>query len=433
MTSAGSRSGWRAAAFLRRAGHEVVCVDDADARPDGAGPHRRTRRVLHLPMHTATRHGAAGHPVPAPCESGRPSPYGLYAPLNAALLRERGVQTVLGPEFEADSLALASGLAGGDAERPAGDARADWVSARVPFIQPDRAGLPPLSSYASLQVGDRRKTVGYTEATRGCKHRCRHCPIVPIYDGRFRAVPVDVVLADVRAQVAAGAEHITFGDPDFFNGPTHAMRIVDEMARACPGVSYDVTIKVEHLRAHAGALTTLRDTGCAFVTTAVESFDDEVLARLDKGHTHADFQTVVAHCASIGWRCHRPSSPSRRGRRSTATWRCWSRRPPRLAGHVAPIQYAIRLLVPRAPACSSAPDMRARIEASTRRRWRMSGATPIRASTTLQRQLRGPGRRAVESAARRMFAAVWDAAHAAADRRPPAREPLVSRATIPAT
>src|SRR6185312_9394543 len=117
--------------------------------------------------------------------------------------------------------------------------------------------------------------------------RCRHCPIVPVYDGRFRAVPIAVVLADIRAQVAAGAEHITFGDPDFFNGPTHALAIVDALAREWPRVTYDATIKVEHLLQQRAHLPRLRDMGCAFVTSAVESFDDEVLAHLEKGHTRA--------------------------------------------------------------------------------------------------------------------------------------------------
>ena len=67
--------------------------------------------------------------------------------------------------------------------------------------------------------------VGYTEASRGCKHLCRHCPVVPVYEGVFRIVDREVVLADIRQQVAAGARHITFGDPDFFNGVGHAIPI----------------------------------------------------------------------------------------------------------------------------------------------------------------------------------------------------------------
>jgi radical SAM superfamily enzyme YgiQ (UPF0313 family) len=145
-----------------------------------------------------------------------------------------------------------------------------------------------------------RRTMGSTDATRGCKHLCRHCPIVPVYQGQFRVVPVDVVLEDIRAQVEAGAEHITFGDPDFLNGPAHARRLVERLAREHPGVSYDVTIKIEHLLMHPGMLRLLRDTGCLFVTSAVESIDDAVLEQLRKGHTRADFIRAVARCRDAG-------------------------------------------------------------------------------------------------------------------------------------
>jgi radical SAM superfamily enzyme YgiQ (UPF0313 family) len=141
-----------------------------------------------------------------------------------------------------------------------------------------------------------RKIVGATDATRGCKHRCRHCPIVPVYDGQFRVVAVDTVIADVRAQVEQGATHITFGDPDFFNGPTHARRIVEALHREFPDLSYDVIIKVEHLLAHRELLPLLASTGCLFVTSAVESVDDDVLAKLEKGHTRADFIAAAQLC-----------------------------------------------------------------------------------------------------------------------------------------
>jgi radical SAM superfamily enzyme YgiQ (UPF0313 family) len=219
---------------------------------------------------------------------------------------------------------------------------------RLRFRVPDRSGLPALDRYASLQTPSGiRKVVGYTEASRGCKHLCRHCPVVPIYGGRFRVVPRDVVLADVRAQVEAGARHITFGDPDFFNGVGHAVAIVDAFAREHPGVSYDVTIKIEHLRQHDDRLAVLRDTGCLFVVSAVESIDDAVLARLEKGHTRADFEQVVARCRQVGLTLAPTFIP----------FTPWTT----LAGYhellrtidtldlvaqVAPIQLALRLLIP---------------------------------------------------------------------------------------
>src|SRR5688500_18644397 len=234
-------------------------------------------------MHTATRLAA---PLIARARTLNPAArlcaYGLYAPLNQAWLLEQGIQSVLGPEAEGELLALVK------SQLPTPN------SQLRPFIQPDRAGLPSLDRYAMLQMPDgSTRVVGSTDATRGCKHLCRHCPIVPVYAGRFRAIPVDVVLADVRAQVAAGAQHISFGDPDFLNGPTHARRTVDRLAAEFPGVTYDATIKVDHLLAHPEMLPALRDSGCLFSTSAVESVDDEVLLKLAKGHTRADFVAVV--------------------------------------------------------------------------------------------------------------------------------------------
>jgi hypothetical protein len=172
---------------------------------------------------------------------------------------------------------------------------------RLHFLVPDRGGLVPLDRYATLHMPDgTRRVVGSTEASRGCKHLCRHCPIVPVYEGQFRIVQPDVVLADVAGQVAAGAGHITFGDPDFFNGPGHAMRIVDGLRAAHPHVTYDVTIKIEHLLQYRDLLPRLRDTGCLFVTSAVESVDDRALAYLRKGHTRRDFIEAANLCRSIG-------------------------------------------------------------------------------------------------------------------------------------
>ena len=284
------------AAWLRREGVDVECVDTSrdplrDEQIQAAG-----MVAFYLPMHTATRLAA---PLLARVRRLNPAStvvaYGLYAPLNDAWLRQRGVAHVLGPEAEGDLAAIAA------SRPPATSAGADAAIPRLTFIQPERALLPPLARYAALQMPDGgRRVVGSTDATRGCKHLCRHCPIVPVYEGTFRVVPVDVVMNDIRAQVEQGAQHISFGDPDFFNGPAHARRIAERVGREFPGLSYDVTIKIEHLLTHADLLPTLRDTGCLFITSAVESIDDAVLERLRKGHTRADFLRAVALCRQVG-------------------------------------------------------------------------------------------------------------------------------------
>ncbi len=288
------------AAWLRRAGVATDCIDTSRDRLSDDRIAGASLVAFYLPMHTATRLAAPLiERVKRVNPSARIAAYGLYALLNAEWLRERGVAHVLGPEAEADLVKLAT--RGADPSGPRGEPERLAPHAKLKFVTPDRAGLPPLARYASLQMPDgSTRIVGSTDATRGCKHLCRHCPIVPVYRGQFRAVPVDVVIEDVRAQVDAGAQHISFGDPDFLNGPTHAQRIIERVAAECPGITYDVTIKIEHLLTHAAMLPSLARSGCLFITSAVESVDDRVLEHLAKGHTRADFVSAVALCRAAG-------------------------------------------------------------------------------------------------------------------------------------
>jgi len=221
--------------------------------------------------------------------------------MNEAFLRSLGVQTILGGGFERPLASLLHRLSTASPTSLADQPEPLISLDRQQFIVPDRDGLPPLEKYASLTMPDGTcRTVGYTEASRGCKYECRHCPVVPVYGGAFRIIQPEIVLEDIRGQVSAGAQHITFGDPDFFNGIKHAITLVSALHETWPSLTYDVTIKVEHLLKHSRYLELLKITGCTFVTTAVESFDDRVLQLFDKGHTRADFISVLAAAREAG-------------------------------------------------------------------------------------------------------------------------------------
>jgi radical SAM superfamily enzyme YgiQ (UPF0313 family) len=334
------------ARWLKEVGATVHCVDLA-VRPFTTATALLSQAqliALYLPMHTATRLVAqAIQRIKQLNSAAHLCAYGLYAPLNANYLRRIGVQTILGGEFEQALVDLyCSLLEQKVVELPA-------VSlGRQQFQVPDRTGLPPLANYAQVATGEVGwRLVGYTEASRGCKHTCRHCPIVPVYNGRFRIIQQEIVLADIQQQVAAGAQHITFGDPDFFNGPGHAMPLVEALHRDYPDLTYDVTIKIEHLLKHRHLLPALRDTGCLFVTSAVEAVDDQILAILDKGHTRADFIEVAALFGEVGvilnptFVTFTPWTTVRGYVDLLATLDNLG-----LVEHISPIQYAIRLLIP---------------------------------------------------------------------------------------
>ena len=394
------------AAWLRDAGVEVDCLDLSREpfRPELAAA---DLVAFHLPMHTATRLAV---PVIRRVRELNPAArlccYGIYAPLNASFLRSLGVHDILGGEFENELVRLAERRSARTANMTLGEVP------RLQFRVPDRNGLPPPSRYATLQHGSDQRIVGYTEASRGCKHGCRHCPIVPVYDGQFRVVPVGVVLDDIRVQVEQGVQHMTFGDPDFFNGIGHAMRVVEGVARQFSGLTYDVTIKVEHLLRHGDRLGRLRATGCVFVTSAFESFDDHVLAALLKGHTRADAHRAVARCRDAGlvlaptfvaftpWTtvegyCDLLSEINRLD----------------LVDQVAPIQLAIRLLVPEGSRLLKLDGFRSRLEPFDPVRlaypWRHDDPR-VDALCAEVGQLVG---RRLTASRREVFAEVWEIAH----------------------
>ncbi len=354
-----------AAGLLREHGFEPRALDLALERLDPERVERARLIAIAVPMHTALRIGArmltrvrALNPGCHVCL------YGLYASLNAATLLRAGADSIIGGEFEEPLLRLALELeAGGAADGVAGvrtcaSAATPWID-RIRFATPHRAILPPLHRYARLEAGGVERPAGYVEASRGCLHLCRHCPIPAVYGGRFFIVPRDVVLGDIRNQVEAGAAHITFGDPDFLNGPGHAMAILRAMHAAYPDLTFDLTAKVEHILKHRRLLPEMRLLGCLFVTTAVESLSDRVLAILEKGHARADVPRALRAVRAAGIAL-RPSFVPFTPWTTLEDYRDILRfvEDEDLIDHLDPVQLSIRLLIPPGSLLLDRPEMR---------------------------------------------------------------------------
>src|SRR5215468_9128964 len=292
-------------AFLARAGRAAEALD-ISVEPFDSAKIARARFVgISVPMHTALRLG-----VRAAEQIRRVNPachicfYGLYASLNAEYLLEHCGDSVIGGEYESALVALAEAVEAGHAGPIEGVQRrgqaARPILRKLPFALPSRGALPALEKYAHLDRDGKKALVGYVEASRGCLHLCLHCPIPPVYGGRFFVVPQTIVLDDIRQLAQDGATHITFGDPDFLNGPGHSMAIVRAMHREFPSLTFDFTAKVEHVLERAELFRELRDLGCVFMVSAVESLSETVLANLEKGHSRADIGRALAVVRGAG-------------------------------------------------------------------------------------------------------------------------------------
>lgn len=350
--------------FLRRAGYGPTALDIA---VEPFSPEATSTALfvgISVPMHTAMRIGIQTvrriREVNPGCHI---CFYGLYAHLNSVYLLENGADSVIGGEYEGalvdliESLAASrepSGIRGvGTGSRPS-----DPLLEKLPLAPPARENLPDLRFYAHLSKAGEMLPVGTVEASRGCKHLCLHCPIPPVYGGRFFVVPEKIVIEDIRRLAASGARHITFADPDFLNGPSHAMRVARALHREFPQLTFDFTAKVEHLVKHEKLLPELHGLGCIFIVSAVESLSETVLNNLDKGHTSSDVARAVraAHDAGISIRP------------SLVSFTPWTTAEDyfevldfveenNLIDEVDPVQYAIRLLVPPGSDLIGRPEM----------------------------------------------------------------------------
>ena len=295
--------------FLEEAAYQPVGLDVAVEALDEEAIREARFVGISVPMHTALRLGVqvAGlvRTLNSTCHI---CFFGLYASLNTDHLLKHVADSVIGGEYTIPLIKLIQALEEGRPSIEVVDGvsmlgrMANPLIARSPrtIPPPSRRALAPLAGYAKLEHDGQEHLVGYVEASRGCLHHCLHCPIVPVYKGRLVLVPEASVLQDIRNLVEGGATHITFGDPDFLNGPGHSMKILRAMHAEFPGLTFDFTAKIEHILKRSSLFVELRTLGCLFVISAVESFSDMVLDRLRKGHTRVDVVQALSIVRSVG-------------------------------------------------------------------------------------------------------------------------------------
>ena len=358
------------AAALQAAGHEVRCLDLSVEQWDPDAVAQADQVAFSVPMHTAMRLAMRAaqavkrdHPDKPVCF------YGLYAPVSRDLTLGRLADRVIAGEYEPALVAWASGEAAGP----------ELLLERNSFHLPARNLLPPLERYAHLAIQGDERPVGYVEASHGCVHMCRHCPVPTVYDGRIRIVQAETVLEDIAQLVSMGARHITFGDPDFLNGRKHSLAVVRAMHERFPELTFDCTVKVEHILEFPQVWPELARCGCLFVVSALESVNDDILVRLDKGHTARQSADAIALLREHG------IEP----RPSFMPFTPWTTPDDMvelldfvaahdLIGNVDPVQYTIRLLLPEGSLLLDHPDMQPHLGGydAERLSWTWAAADP---------------------------------------------------------
>jgi hypothetical protein len=199
-----------------------------------------------------------------------------------------------------------------------------------------------------------------------------------VYDGRYRVTGADVVLSDIESQVAAGATHISFGDPDFLNAPRYSLALLAAAHERFPSLTWDLTVKVSHILDHEKVWGEVASHGVRFVVSAFETTNDRVLLLLNKGHTAVGMSQAVAIMNSAGidirpsWL---PFTPWTEPGDIASILRFLQSH--RLLDTVDPVQLSIRLLVPLGSLLAGRPEMGAYEEKTLSHTW--SASTEVEA------------------------------------------------------
>ena len=274
------------AAALRAAGHEVSTIDTAVEDLGSVSLGYFDGVAVSVPMHTAMRLAIG---IASQIRSVHPKLpiafYGLYAAVGQEHTLGAVVDRLVAGEYESELVEWASSLSR--------DSRLVVDIGKTDFLAPDRSTLPPLSEYARLEWEGEARLVGAVEASHGCRHRCRHCPIPVLYDGRMRVVGAEAVIADIDQLVDAGVQHVTFGDPDFLNAPRYSTDLLRQAHLRHPDLTFDATVKVSHILQHPDLWPELSELGLLFVVSAFETVEETTLEILDKNHTVADMRAAV--------------------------------------------------------------------------------------------------------------------------------------------
>ena len=402
-----------AASALIAAGHETRCMDLAVAPWNEADVEWAEIVGISVPMHTAMR---LAEKVATRVRHTRPklpiATFGLYAGIDHHPELPTSIDASFAGAYEPNLVAWID-----DVRTPLNPAAPSVDLERHATRMPARKLLPPITEYTRLAVDGMEHPVGYVETTRGCVHTCRHCPVPIIYKGRIRIIDADVVLADIDQLVDQGAKHITFADPDFLNGVRHSMEIVRRLHRRHPHLTFDATVKVEHILEHVGLWDEFRNAGCLFVVSAFESVSENILRILDKGHTAADAVAAIhllrRHGIEIrpSWMPFTPwTSPQDvRGILHFV-------RENDLIPNVDPVQYTIRLLVPHGSLLLNHPDMRPHLLDYDHQRLSYRWEPDDPRSDLLQLQLADIVEHGITTEASDLdtFGRLWDVVHQAA-------------------
>jgi hypothetical protein len=188
--------------------------------------------------------------------------------------------------------------------------------------------------------------------------------------------------------------------------------LVEALHAEFPDLTYDATIKVEHMLVNRGLLPILKQTGCLFITSAFESVNDLVLQKLAKGHSRSDLFRVMDLIDQAGLELSPtfvPFTPWTTLEDYIDLLRAIADLG--LIDSVAPVQLSIRLLIPPGSRLLDLDDVKSRVQPLEQASFMYPWANPDPRVDRLQLEVRKLAQASGNLPRHRIFTRIWQTAH----------------------
>lgn len=128
--------------------------------------------------------------------------------------------------------------------------------------------------------------------SRGCPHDCSFCASAVTWKRRLRFRSLENVLAEIRYIVEnLNTRNLMFWDDDFAADKNRCIDLCGRISQEGPGMAYTVQLRADSV--DAKLVKALKGSGCKYAALGVESGSDEMLARIGKQETKAQFRKAV--------------------------------------------------------------------------------------------------------------------------------------------
>tara|TARA_R110000737_G_scaffold345097_1_gene373169 strand:- start:411 stop:1922 length:1512 start_codon:yes stop_codon:yes gene_type:complete len=134
-----------------------------------------------------------------------------------------------------------------------------------------------------------RKTFSY-HSSFGCPFTCSFCAVVPIYNAKWKGLPADRIVDDIRLfSEKYGIDAVEFHDNNFF---TSRKRVVEFAEKVMPyNISWWGEGRIDTINKYSDDdLLLMKKAGLKMIFLGAETGNDEVLKQMDKGGTQTSKQ-----------------------------------------------------------------------------------------------------------------------------------------------